>query len=144
MNTDVRRAIFISIMSASDYKDAYMRLLKLKLKRAQELEIPRVVIHCAGSEKSYNPYYTLIARRLCSEHKLKMAFQFGLWDLFKRMGERMNDDDFEMDDEDEETIDLRKTVNLGKMFGNLIADGGLPITVLKVCFYPRVVTSKVT
>lgn len=139
MNTDIRRAIFITIMSATDYKDAHLRLLKLRLKRAQEPEMPRVLIHCAGSEQSYNPYYTLIARRLCSDHKLKMAFQFSLWDLFKRMGERSGEDDLDLEDEEEEgaAMNTRKIVNLAKMFGTLIADGGLPITVLKVdcsCF----------
>ncbi|KAI9830246.1 MAG: hypothetical protein M1819_005773 [Sarea resinae] len=136
MNTDVRRAIFVTILSASDYRDAHQRLLKLRLKRTQELEIPKVLTHCAGSEQTYNPYYTLIARRLCSERKLKMAFQFSLWDLFKRMGERQDDDDDDAPNEDEEeeedaAMSLRKTVNLAKMFGTLIADGGLPIGVLK-------------
>jgi len=133
MNTDIRRAIFITIMSATDYKDAHLRLLKLKLKRAQEPEIPRVLIHCAGAEQSYNPYYTLIARRVCSDHKLKMAFQFSLWDLFKRMGERQDEDDVDLE-EDEEGSDMstRKIVNLARTFGTLIADGGLSITVLKV------------
>ena len=40
MNTDIRRAIFVTIMSASDYQDAYLRLMKLKLKKMQKLEIP--------------------------------------------------------------------------------------------------------
>ncbi|KAI9822133.1 MAG: suppressor of glycerol defect [Thelocarpon impressellum] len=134
MNTDIRRAIFITIISASDYKDAHLRLTKLRLKRAQELEIPRVLLHCAGAEQSYNPYYTLIARLLCADHKLLMAFQFGLWDLFKSMGEGGEDDDVDddMDDEDEDRgVSMRKMVNLSKMFGTLIAEGRLGLHVLK-------------
>ncbi|KAK7565585.1 hypothetical protein IWX49DRAFT_630258 [Phyllosticta citricarpa] len=132
MNTDIRRAIFMSIMSASDYKDAHLRLMKLRLKKSQELEIPKVLIHCSGAEQSYNPYYTLIARRLCSEKQLKKAFQFSLWDLFKRMGENEDGDDMDLDEEDGgETLTTRKIVNLGKMFGTLVAEGGQPITVLK-------------
>lgn len=132
MNTDIRRAIFITIMSATDYKDAHLRLLKLKLKRAQELEIPRVLIRCASCEQSYNPYYTLIARKLCSERKLKMAFQFSLWDIFKRLGEKNDDDDISDEEEDgEEGLSARKFVNLGRMFGSLIANGGLSVTCLK-------------
>ncbi len=133
MNTDVRRAIFITVMSASDYRDAHLRLLKLHLKKSQELEIPRVLIHCAGAEQIYNPFYTLISRRLCSEHKLKMAFQFALWDIFKRMGE-INDDERGWTDEDDgaEAMSTRTIVNLAKMFGVLIAEGGLGLGVLKV------------
>jgi nucleolar MIF4G domain-containing protein 1 len=135
MNTDIRRAIFINIMSASDYKDAHTRLTKLKLKKAQELEIPRVLIHCAGSEGVYNPYYTLIAKRLCSEHRFKWAFQYGLWDIFRRMGEKddMREDDGPTEDDDDETdIGLRKIVNLGRMYGQLIAEDALSIKILKV------------
>lgn len=128
MNTDIRRAIFITIMSASDYQDAYLRLMKLKLRKVQELEIPKVLIHCSGAEQNYNPYYTLISKRLCGDRKLKMAFQFSLWDLFKRMGET-NDDD--VDIEEDEELDTRHIVNLAKMFGTLITEGGLGLNVLK-------------
>ncbi|KAL5354128.1 suppressor of glycerol defect [Pseudogymnoascus australis] len=130
MNTDVRRAIFIAIMSASDFQDAYMRLNKLKLKKSQELEIPKVLIHCSGAETSYNPFYTLIAKKLCGDRKLKMAFQFSLWDLFKKMGEGDNEDDVP-DEDDEDALSTRHIVNLAKMFGALIVDGGLTIAVLK-------------
>jgi len=136
MNTDIRRAIFVTIMSANDYKDAHIKLVKLKLKRAQEVEIPRVLLHCAGAEKQYNPYYTLIARKLCSEHKQRMAFQFALWDFFKRMGERNNNDEEaeseEEDDEGERGVNTAVLVNYAKMFGNLVATGGLGLNMLKV------------
>lgn len=104
MNTDIRRAIFITLMSSSDYKDAHVRLLKLNLTRSQEVEIPRVLLHCAGAEQVYNPFYTVIARRLCGEHKLRVAFRFALWDLFRKMGEKGADDDdvASRDDEDDE------------------------------------------
>lgn len=137
MNTDIRRAIFVSIMSASDCKDAHARLTKLRLKKAQELEIPRVLLRCAGAERSYNPYYTLIARRMCAEKPLRKAFQFALWDLFRRMGEKDEADDDAGDEEEEEALDTRQVVNLARMFGTLIAEGGLSIAALKVrarCF----------
>jgi nucleolar MIF4G domain-containing protein 1 len=129
MNTDIRRAIFITIMSATDFQDAYAKLMKLKLKKVQELEIPKVLTHCTSSEAQYNPYYTLIAKKLCGDRKLKMAFQFTLWDFFKRMGENNGEDD-DVDD-DEESLTMRHVVNLAKMYGSLIADGGLTLTVLK-------------
>lgn len=131
MNTDVRRSIFIAVMSATDYNDAYVRLMKLRLKKSQELEIPKVLIHCAGAEKVYNPFYTFLSRRVCSAKKLKMSFQFSLWDLFKQMGEG-EDEPLEYDDADEGKLGLRSLVNLARMFGVLIAEGGLGLGVLKV------------
>lgn len=132
MNTDVRRSIFIAVMSATDYNDAYVRLMKLRLKKSQELEIPKVLIHCAGAEKVYNPFYTFLSRRVCSDKKLKMSFQFSLWDLFKQMGEG-EDEPKEYDDPDDGKLGLRSLVNLARMFGVLIAEGGLGLGVLKVC-----------
>ncbi|KAK5117131.1 hypothetical protein LTR85_008899 [Meristemomyces frigidus] len=130
MNTDVRRAIFISILSAADCKDAHMRLLKLHLKAKQELEIPRVLLHCVGAEQVYNPYYTLIARKVCSQDsKLKKAFQFALWDIFRRLGEGDGGDD--RDETDVEEMGVKKIVNLAKLYGTLIAEGCLSIAVLK-------------
>ena len=132
MNTDVRRSIFIAVMSATDYNDAYVRLMKLRLKRSQELEIPKVLIHCAGAEKVYNPFYTFLSRRVCSDKKLKMSFQFSLWDLFKQMGEG-EEEPREYDEEGEGKLGLRSLVNLARMFGVLVAEGGLGLGVLKVC-----------
>ena len=134
MNTDVRRSIFIAVMSATDYNDAYVRLMKLRLKKSQELEIPKVLIHCAGAEKVYNPFYTFLSRRVCSDKKLKMTFQFSLWDLFKQMGEGEDEPNGHNED-DEGRLDLRSLVNLARMFGVLIAEGGLGLGVLKVCSF---------
>lgn len=129
MNTDIRRAIFVAIMSATDFQDAHLRLMKLKLKKVQEFEIPKVLIHCSGAENIYNPYYTLIAKKVCGDKRLRTAFQYCLWDLFKRMGELDNEDEAAGDDED--LLEMRPTINLAKMFGTLIVDGGLSLGVLK-------------
>ena len=62
-----------------------------------------------------------------------MAFQFALWDLFGRMGEGGDDEQVRTEEEAEaEAISTRKTVNLAKMFGVLIAEGGIGLGVLKV------------
>ena len=128
MNTDVRRSIFITIMSSNDYKHATERLLKLRLNKAQQLEIPQVLLHCAGAEKVYNPFYTLISKQLCGHHKVRMSFQFYLWNLFKRTEE--NDD--ALDDDIDDPLSMRALVNLGKLYGNLISEGKLSLLLLKV------------
>lgn len=141
MNTDVRRAIFITIMSASDYKDAHVRLLKLNLKKAQETEIPRVIVHCAGCETTYNPYYTLLAQKFCLDHKSRKCFQFALWDVFKSLGEKRDDENDSSEDEDQShepagDLSLRKLVNLGKLYGTLMVKDALSITTLKPLNFP--------
>lgn len=146
MNTEVRRAIFITIMSSSDYKDAHIRLMKLRLKKAEEVEIPRVILHCAGCEDSYNPYYTALARKFCVDHKSRKTFQFALWDVFRKLGEGKDEDDDASDDEDNagSEMSLRRIVTLGKLYGTLIANGDLSIISLKTLNFPYLKTKTKT
>ena len=139
LNTDIRRAIFVAIMSASDYQDAQIRLSRLQLKNNQTQEISRVVLILVASEEIYNPYYASITRKLCATKKLRMSFQFGLWGLFRRMGERArfaDGDDEGADNEGDDAVDLRKVVSYAKFYGELVADNALPITILKVLNIP--------
>jgi nucleolar MIF4G domain-containing protein 1 len=136
MNTDIRRAIFVTIMSAVDYKDAQLKLLKLNLTRTQQVEIPRVLLHCVGAAQHYNPFYAVLARQYCSDHKLRKAFTFVLWSLFKKLGERGPDDDAasseDEDDEQNNGTGLAGIVNQAQFFARLIATGGLDLSMLKV------------
>ena len=148
MNTDIRRAVFITLLSATDCADAHARLLKLQLKkRTQRREIPRVLLHCAAAEPHHNPYYTLVAKRLCAAgHPLRMTFTFMLWDYFRRFGEaggagRGGGDNDEGEDRSDDDGDeaggwkkpagLRKIVNLAKLYAALVADGSLALAVFK-------------
>lgn len=138
MNTDIRRAIFISIMSANDYIDAVTKLDKLALKKAQEREIPRIVIHCAVVEPAWNPYYGILAAKLCDSHSYRKTFQFMLWDLIKGFEGASGDDSDEeedvfsgFDDSRDEDDKLKKILNLGRFFGYLFAEGSLALHMLR-------------
>lgn len=131
MNTDVRRSIFIAIMSASDYEDAHTRLMKLRLNKDRQKEIAYVVMQCVGCEQQYNPYYGLIARKLCGDRRIKFAFQDSLWKLFRRMGESTFGEDADEVEEDDESIDVRRIFSLAKLFGYLVANGALSLGILK-------------
>ncbi|TPX09606.1 uncharacterized protein E0L32_009207 [Thyridium curvatum] len=130
MNTEVRRAIFVTLLSAADYEDAFHRLQRLRLNKYDKREIPNVLIQCVGSEQHYNAYYTLIARQMCSDRKVQWAFQDSLWKLFKRLGEPFFGEEAD-DQEDDEAMDLRRLVNIAKMFGSLMAMGAASLAVLK-------------
>lgn len=134
MNTDIRRAIFISIMSAEDYMDALTKLDKLGLKKAQQKEIPRILVHCTGVEPAWNPYYGLLASKLCENHSHRKSLQFLLWDLLKELDG--SQDDFEDFDNDlNDTLDdeakLKRVLNLGRFFGYLFSEESLPLHLLK-------------
>ncbi|ETW83202.1 hypothetical protein HETIRDRAFT_244965, partial [Heterobasidion irregulare TC 32-1] len=88
MNTDIRRSVFVVLMSSDDYVDACERLAQLNLTEIQQREIVRVLLHCCGNEKSYNPYYTFVGQHLCrSSHSYKVTMQFCLWDFLRDLGE---------------------------------------------------------
>lgn len=139
MNTDVRRSIFVSIMSATDYEDAYYRILKLRLNKERQREIPYVIIQCAGAEQVHNPYYTLVAKKLCGDRKIRWAFQDSLWKLFRRLGESVFGDDIE-EEEDEDAMDMRRLVNIAKLFGTMVAGGSLGLAILKCLNLPYLQT----
>ncbi|KAI7778380.1 hypothetical protein LA080_002210 [Diaporthe eres] len=137
MNTDVRRSIFIAIMSASDYEDAYRRVTKLRLGKHRQKEVAYVVMQCAGAEQQYNVYYSLVARRLCGDGRIRFAFQDSLWKLFRRLGESIfgKDAEEEQDEDDEddegEATAVRRVFCVAKMFGFLVANGAQGLGVLK-------------
>ena len=84
MNTDVRRQIFATIMSATDYMDAFEKVMKLNLREKQEREIVYVLVSCCEDEPSYNPYYAHVAQKLCATlPRFKFTFQLAFWDRFK-------------------------------------------------------------
>ncbi|KAK5169146.1 suppressor of glycerol defect [Saxophila tyrrhenica] len=125
MNTDVRRAIFIALLSSSNYAEAHMKILKLHLKNKQQLEIPRVLVHCAGAEEGWNPFYALVARKFCVGRGVRKAFTFTFWDVLRRLegaGE---------EEEEAEAWGVRRTVNVGKFFGWLVSGGGMSLAVLR-------------
>ncbi|KAK0611142.1 hypothetical protein B0T14DRAFT_321505 [Immersiella caudata] len=135
MNTDVRRALFVAIVCGCDCEDAYVRINKLRLNKERRKEIPFVVMQCCGAEKAYNPYYTFVAKKLCSDARIKWGFQNGLWKFFRRLGETIFGEDAD-DRDEEEDIPLRRLVNNAKMFGTLVADGSLGIGILKCLNLP--------
>lgn len=132
MNTDIRRAIFVSIMSANDYVDALTSFDKLPLKKSQEREIARVLVHCSTMEPAWNPYYGILAAKLCDSHSNRKAFQFLLWDLLKEYeGTDEADEDINFSSDDDDTK-LKKLFNLGRLYGFLFSEGSLPLHIMRV------------
>ncbi|KAI8639720.1 hypothetical protein BD408DRAFT_391902 [Parasitella parasitica] len=122
MNTDVRRTIFVTIMSSEDYLDAFEKLMKLGLSEVQQREICRVMLQCTGNEKTFNPYYMLVSKRLCQvDHSFKVTFQYCLWDFLRECGES----------EVGGLERISRLSNTAKFYASLIADGALTLAVLK-------------
>lgn len=116
MNTELRKSIFSTIVSSDDFSDAFERLLSLKLTGKQEREIILVIVHCCGQEKTFNPFYAMLAGKFASYRQtFKITLQYTLWDAFKQIKE----------------YPLRKLSNVAKLFGTLLAQEDLPFSVLR-------------
>ena len=117
MNTEVRRAVFCILLSAEDYTDAFVKCLKLSLKKQQEREIIYVTFHCAMMEKNYNPYYSFVLQKFCEyDRRFKMTLQFHTWDKFKLVS----------------SMSKQQISNFAHMYVHLIKSAAMSLSVLKV------------
>lgn len=117
MNTDVRRDIFCVLMTAEDYLDAFEKIHHLGLKNQQQREIIYVIFNCCVQEKKFNPYYAILAQKLCdSDRKYQLTIQYALWDKLKTLA----------------NLNTKQLTNLAKFLTHLFLGKGLPLSVLKV------------
>lgn len=139
LNNPIRKQIFVTILSASDYLEAITGVLSLRLKKSQESEISRVLLLLVSSEERYNPYYTHIAKGLSERHGMRISLQFCLWDFLRDCGEDEVGQIGQHRDEEvnDEAPNTRKIINVGKFYGSLLGMQVLPITVLKTLTFSR-------
>jgi nucleolar MIF4G domain-containing protein 1 len=128
MNTDTRRAVFCAIMGSEDAIDATEKLLSLGLKGDQERQMVRVNIECCLAEKSYNPYYLQVLKRLCTLDKNhRVTLQYCMWDNWKTL----------------ERLEVGPLHNLARLGGAALCSSCLSPTALRVVeFLSSVVTPK--
>lgn len=107
MNTDTRRSIFCIVMTSSDCNDAFVKLSRAELlKPKNERDVIRVLVHCCGEEKSFNPFYAHLIMRVCEyQPKSKFTLMLSFWDIFKQL----------------DAFSDRKTANLAKLLAKLLS-----------------------
>jgi nucleolar MIF4G domain-containing protein 1 len=118
MTTPTRHLLFTTLLSSPDYLSAAQTLNSLPLKRNTfRTETPRVLLQCVGGEEVYNPFYSLVARRLCEiDRRMRMNIQFAVWDFVKTL------DDGEGGNEE---VGMRKGINIAKFVSSLLVSGTL-------------------
>lgn len=139
MNTDARRSVFTTLMTALDYKEAVQNLMQLKLNEVQRREIIRVLVHCVGSEQQYNPYYVLIGQALAEDHPgMRITLQYVLWDYFREIGEKHVGGETMAAQLDEEALpdagesrSSHKLAHLARAYGTWIGHGALSLIILR-------------
>ncbi|RAL58111.1 hypothetical protein DID88_002386 [Monilinia fructigena] len=72
-NTDLvnlRRTIYLTIMSSIDPEECCHKLMKVTLPPGQEPELPSMVIECCSQERTYSKFYGLIGERFAKINRL--------------------------------------------------------------------------
>lgn len=72
-NTDLvnlRRTIYLTIMSSVDFEECCHKLMKVTLPPGQEPELPSMIIECCSQERTYSKFYGLIGERFAKLNRL--------------------------------------------------------------------------
>ncbi|KAL7273920.1 pre-mRNA-splicing factor cwc22 [Rhizina undulata] len=77
---NLRRTIYLTIMSSIDFEECCHKLMKITLPPGQEYELCSMVIECCSQERTYSKFYGLIGERFAKLNRLwtdlfEQAFQ---------------------------------------------------------------------
>jgi len=67
---NLRRTIYLTIMSSADPEEAVHKLMKINLPAGQEPELPSMIIECCSQEKTYTKFFGLIGERFAKINRL--------------------------------------------------------------------------
>lgn len=114
---NLRRTIYLTIMSSADPEEAVHKLMKINLPAGQEPELPSMIVECCSQEKTYTKFFGLIGERFAKINRL--------WcDLFEQAFAKYY-----------ETIhryENNKLRNIAQLFGHMFASDALGWHILSV------------
>ena len=64
-DVQLRRTLYLTIMSSANYEEAGHKLMKMGLKPGQEPELVRMIVDCCSQERTFLRFYALLAQRFC-------------------------------------------------------------------------------
>ncbi|KAM4060324.1 MA3 domain-containing protein [Hirsutella rhossiliensis] len=107
---NLRRTIYLTIMSSADPEEAVHKLMKINLPAGQEPELPSMIVECCSQEKTYTKFFGLIGERFAKINRL--------WcDLFEQAFAKYY-----------ETIhryENNKLRNIAMLFGHMLAENAI-------------------
>ncbi|KAI9494632.1 MIF4G-domain-containing protein [Zychaea mexicana] len=67
---DLRRKIYLTVMSSVDYEECCHKLMKINIQEGQEIELCNMIIECCSQERTFLKYYGLMAERFCKMNRI--------------------------------------------------------------------------
>ncbi|CAI0426287.1 unnamed protein product [Linum tenue] len=112
---NLRRTIYLTIMSSVDFEEAGHKLLKIKLEPGQEMELCIMLLECCSQERTYLKYYGLLGQRFCMINKVH---QENFEKCFVQQYSMIH------------RLETNKLRNVAKFFAHLLGTDALPWHVL--------------
>ncbi|KAI0542271.1 hypothetical protein GGR58DRAFT_453336 [Xylaria digitata] len=112
-NTDLvnlRKTIYLTLMSSLDPEESVHKLLKINLPAGSEPELPSMIVECCGQDRTYTKFFGLIGERFAKLNRL--------WtDLFEQT--------FQNKYETIHRHDTNQLRNIARFFGHMFASDAI-------------------
>ena len=113
----LRKTIYLTIMSSVGFEECAHKLMKLNLKQGQEVELCNMIIDCCAQERTYNRYYGLLGHRFCQINRVwQETFQQCFIDHYNTV----------------HRLDTSRLRNVAKFFAHLLQSDGMSWAVMSV------------
>jgi pre-mRNA-splicing factor CWC22 len=102
---NLRRTIYLTIISSIDYQECAHKLLKLNMREGQEMELVNMIIECCNQERTYLRFYGLLSSQFCLiKESYKICFERQFEGQYLKI----------------HRLDTNKLRNLAKLFAHLL------------------------
>lgn len=107
---NLRRTIYLTLMSSADYEESVHKLLRIQIPVGFEKELPEMVVECCSQEKTYTKFYGGIAERLAKINRLwNDLFDRAFMDYYEKI----------------HRYDSNKLRNIARLFGHMFGSDAI-------------------
>ncbi|KAI7895112.1 MIF4G-domain-containing protein [Mucor mucedo] len=114
---ELRRKIYLTVMSSVNFEEACHKLMKLHIPEGHEVELCNMIIECASQERTYLKYYGLMAERFC---KMNRTWVENFTNAFNEIYDTIH------------RYETNRLRNIGKLFAHLFNTDSLPWTAFQI------------
>ncbi|KAG6365244.1 hypothetical protein INS49_006853 [Diaporthe citri] len=107
---NLRRTIYLTLMSSADYEESVHKLLRIQIPMGLEKEIPEMVVECCSQEKTYTKFYGGIGERLAKINRMwNDLFEAAFADYYEKI----------------HRYDSNKLRNIARLFGHMFGSDAI-------------------
>jgi pre-mRNA-splicing factor CWC22 len=107
---NLRRTIYLTLMSSADYEESVHKLLRIQIPMGLEKEIPEMVVECCSQEKTYTKFYGGIGERLAKINRMwNELFETAFAEYYEKI----------------HRYDSNKLRNIARLFGHMFGSDAL-------------------